>query len=234
MLKHPLLKTAVASVMTVVLGGSGMSVAAPDNTPFSVTYRKQNSAYEEFRSFLMNAVSSPNYWVSYQMEMPDHPSLNVEQWLQGDKFRIDTQVQGTTARLYRIGDQITNCIAQGSNWTCFRMPSLQQMTAPGMQGIDNLEDIKNNPQDYRNQITKTGTRMIAGERATCFQVNDAENPGSWLSCYSNQHGIPLYMEGQHSEGTWKMTATDFRLSVQESDFSLPAQPQSMPGMPGGF
>ena len=44
----------------------------------------------------------------------------------------------------------------------------------------------------------------------------------------------MYMEGQQSDGTWKMTATDFRISVQDSQFSLPAQPQSIPGMPSGF
>ncbi|MDR9401879.1 MAG: hypothetical protein RI580_00420 [Halothece sp. Uz-M2-17] len=234
MLTHPMLKATVASIVTIFLGGSGATYAFPQKQPLPEAKVKQNSAYNEFRSFLTNAVKNPDYWVSYEMEMPDHPTMMVEQWLKGEKFRIDTQVQGTMARLYRIGEEITNCIAQGSNWTCLRMPSLDQMKAPGIQGMDNLEDIQDNPQNYRNQITKVGTRMVAGETTTCFKVNELENNGSWLSCYSNNHGIPLYMEGQHSEGTWKMTATDFQLSVQNSDFSLPAQPQSIPGMPNGF
>lgn len=233
---HLIIKVAVASLLTIFMGGIGETDASrlPQDKLLAQTNVKENNTYEEFRSFLMDAVSNPNYWVSYQMEMTDHPTMMVEQWLKGEKFRLDTQLQGTTARLYRRGEQVTNCLAQGNTWTCFRLPSLNQLTGPGIQGLETLEEIKNNPQAYRNHITAAGMRVIAGETTTCFKVNQLETRDPWLSCYSNHHGIPLYMEGQYEEGTWKMTATDFQTSVSDRAFSLPAQPQSLPGMPNGF
>jgi CheY-like chemotaxis protein len=227
---QPLIKVGIASMATVLLAGvTNASPLSPDNA-------KQNTTYEELRSFLTNAVGNPNYWVSYEMEMPGNPAMRVEQWLKDDKIRTDMRIQGTNARLYFLGQEAISCISQGSNWTCLKMPSLDQMMAmaPGVQGIETLEEIKNNPQDYRDQITAAGTRVIAGETTSCFKMTEPESSETWLSCYSNNHGIPMYMEGQQSNGTWKMTATDFRISVQDSQFSLPAQPQSIPGMPSGF
>ena len=220
----------VASMATFLLAGvTNASPLSPDSV-------KQNTTYEELRSFLTNAMGNPNYWVSYEMEMPDNPTMRIEQWLKNDQIRVDTQVQGINTRLYLLGNQAVNCISQGSGWTCLKMPSLDQMIAmvPGVQGIETLEEIKNNPQDYRDQISAAGTRVIAGETTTCFKMTEPESRETWLSCYSNNHGIPMYMESQQADGVWKMTATDFRLSIQDSQFSLPAQPQSIPGMPSGF
>lgn len=229
-------RVTVASVLIVLCAGIWQE-QAQSMTPGQLGVKanaKQNTTYQEFRSFLMNAVATPNYRVSYQAEMPDNPTTVIQQWFKGDKFRMDTEVEGTSARIYRLGEQVTNCVARGSNWTCFQLPNLQQVPAPAVQGIQTLEEIEENPESYQNQITKIGTRVVAGEPTTCFQIKEPEEKDSLVSCYSNNHGIPLYMEGETPEGTWQMTATDFQNSVSDSAFSLPAPPQTIPSMPGGF
>ncbi|MFB6277737.1 MAG: hypothetical protein ABEI32_16495 [Halothece sp.] len=231
-----LLKITLASVFAILCSGAWEANALASSQGKLVTQAgtKQNSDYEAFRSFIKNAVGNPDYQVSYQVDMPGNPTEVVEQWLKGDKFRMDTQVQGNQARIYRVGQEVTNCITRGNNWNCFKLPNLDQVPASTVQGMQTLEDVENSPEQYRNQITKAGTRMVAGEPTTCFKVQQPEKNESFLSCYSNNHGIPLYMEGKNERGKWQMTATDFQTSVSDSAFSLPAEPQTIPGMPGGF
>lgn len=204
-----------------------------ENSENSETSMEQ-STYEAFGSFTKKAVDNPNYRVSYEIENPKGSNAIIKQWFKGNKSRIDTEMEGTKARIYQLGEETTTCMNQEGNWSCFKLPETQTIPNVGIQGRERLEDIENNLESYRNRITKIDNREIAGEETSCFRVNEAETSNYWVSCYSNNHAIPLYMKGENSEGTWKMTATDFQPSVSDDDFNLPAKAESMPNMPGDF
>lgn len=218
----------IASSFMTVLGTASSVNATPNPLLVQET---ETTTYDEFRSFLKDAVGNPNYRVSYQMEVPNQPKGTVQQWFKGEKFRIDTEVEGTNARIYRVDDSTTTCMNREGNWNCFNLPEMANRSAGGSEAIKKLREVEENSESYQNRITKAGTRVVAGEETTCFEIEESEENESWLSCYSNNHGIPLYMEGENSEGSWQMTATDFQTSVSEEDFKLPAEPQSMPNMP---
>ena len=216
----------IASGLMTVLGT--VSNATPNPLLVQETGK---TTYNEFQSFLRKAVGNPDYRVSYELNTPNQPTGTVQQWFKGEKFRIDTEVEGTNARIYRRENGTTTCISQGGSWNCFQMPGMGRQSTPSTHGLERLKDVEENLENYENRITKTGNRVVAGEETTCFEIEESEENESWLSCYSNNYGIPLYMEGTTEEGNWQMTATDFQASVNESDFTLPAEPQSMPNMP---
>jgi len=226
-------KITLASFVVTSLATIGQLKAAEPHEKLLVQTTEQ-STYEVFRSFIQKTVGNPNYRVSYDMELPNNPNTMITQWFKGDKFRIDTQMEGRNTRMYHLGEETTTCMNQGGSWRCFQMPQTAETPKVGTRGVEKLEDAENNLETYRNRITKIDSRTVAGEKTSCFRVDEPEENQYWISCYSNNHGIPLYMEGESSEGTWKMTATDFQPSVSDDDFKLPAEPQSIPNMPGGF
>ncbi len=231
---NTIIKVSLVSLVVTSLASIEAVKASSETNEKLWAQTTEPSTFDQFRSFIQEAVANPNYRVSYQVESPNQPNLTVQQWFKGNKIRMDTEMQGIQSRMYYVGEETTTCMNQGGNWRCFQLPETAEKSIAGKQGIDKLEDVKNNLESYQNRITKIDSRVIAGEQTSCFQVEEPQNAKYWIACYSNNHGIPLYMEGENSEGTWKMTATSFQTSVSEEEFQFPAEPRSMPNMPGAF
>lgn len=74
-------------------------------------------------------------------------------------------------------------------------------------------------------VVREGTRMIAGEEAECFRM-DQEN-GFTIDCRSSD-GILLYFTIDEGANMVELEATRVSRTVPDSEFELPAEPQPLP------
>ncbi len=194
----------------------------------------QTDAYREFQAFMLKAAKTPSHRVAYRVSTSDNPRRDMVLWRQGSTLRMDADMNGRQVRLYQSGDRTTTCFSEGGRWNCLAVPNSGSPLATAAPGLAQVESARVSPESYQGRIARAGTRTVAGEPTTCFKVTEPQdNNATWLSCYSDKHGVPLHMQGQNSKGAWEMTATAFQTPVDPSAFAPPATPQALPNFPGG-
>ena len=134
-------------------------------------------------------------------------------YAKGIKKKIVAEVQGMIASVYYLPEGVFTCTNVQGQDMCFKSSATQDSTAI-------VGDIYNNPEGY-NVVSKSG-RIIAGQSTSCFGLTKAGS-GELEVCYADS-GVTMYLQGS---GT-TMQATSYSTSVSDSEFELPATPQTIP------
>jgi hypothetical protein len=144
--------------------------------------------------------------------------------IKGKKVKTEVEIEGTKSTTFMMDDKIYTCTTATGTLACYELPKTQVDTST----TDNQEKLKENWEKY--DITELPGRTIAGAQTTCFKY--ANTDGTAEYCYTNE-GAPLYIKYVAKSVTTEMTATKYSRSVSDSEFTLPAEPQTfeMPKIP---
>jgi len=209
--------------------GAAIALAVGAIAPVAGPVRAQGDDFEHFRAVFANVSSPFQYRATYQIQSTEF-SGPMQQWVKEDNVRIDISQSGTDTRLYAgPGGTTTVCATPSGNWSCFQMPTSEQMAAAFALSDRDGGNIKDNIETYRGKVTRLEDRTIAGQPTSCFLIRDPE--GEYTGCYT-EGGVPLYVESASNGERVTVTATDFAATVASSAFELPAPPRIFPG--GGF
>ena len=156
-------------------------------------------------------------------------SGDMVMYMKNPKFRTDitTTVDGTamTSRIIYADSKIYSCTDAAGSWSCFESEASATATSA------NTSEVEDNPDDYA--ITADGTMVVAGQTASCFRIVANDNSFTSRYCYTAS-GVPVYIKSEADGYVSELTATSYSETVAESDFDLPAEPGSYPGMPSGY
>ncbi len=183
---------------------------------------QEQTALEEYLSKGKNRGFSVTYDT---MDSFAGKSGELAMYVKGDNARTDVtmEVEGDRieARQYQLAGELISCDKQ-ETWSCMIM--------------DFGDDAGNTPLDMQSSfeepdvdVTKKASRTIAGATAECFLVEFGDGMFGDMSteqCFSEE-GVLLYSEMIMPQGTIKWEATEYSLSVSDSDFEPPAEPQTM-------
>jgi len=171
----------------------------------------------------MSIKSENNYQMSMVIRGKDFKSF-MNQDIMGKKQESIT---------YLIDSSMVICgKEEGMEYQCMRME--------GAFDVDEMENklgefgealgVEQHPGiDFLNfTVESRGTRQIAGTTAKCFYIKewDVEN------CYAD--GVMLYTEVESEQFHMTMEATEYSLTVDDSDFEFPAEPVDMSESRQGF
>lgn len=108
--------------------------------------------------------------------------------------------------------------------TCYEPPaSGAPFVDPTEMFVSQVEDIGD--LTAGGSVRDAGTRTIAGVEARCFEFESPDGTGT--SCVSPE-GVPLFTEVTSPEGDFRLEATDYDASVDDSDFEPPFPVTSLP------
>ncbi len=179
----------------------GVAPLAPSEDPTDLfkgfTSRKASLAFEVEYQLTANGVAS-----------------KMTQFVKKSLLRTDISAQGVESRVYVTADGMFTCMNQG-DWSCFTLNK-------GQESYDSaVKDVEANPENYK--IEKLPNREVAGTSASCFRIT---TEGTVEYCLSGE-GVPLYMKSTGDGYTSEMVAQRYSLSVPDSVFKLPAEPQDL-------
>jgi len=197
-----------------------MPQAAPDNSDVKeMVVEPEKVSDDVYADFAQALNSLPEYYVKYEITGTNMPST-MSQYLKKSKMRSDVTTEGIEARSFIVDKVITSCTNQGS-WQCYQINSAETAVNNG------LDNIKENIEDYKSKVTKEPSRTILGMKTECFKVTD--DKGWYIYCWNSKF-TPLFIGGTQSNQEWSMTAIDYKESVADSVFDLPAAPQDLDAM----
>lgn len=146
-------------------------------------------------------------------------TTGMTQYTKGDKMRTDTESMGYSTRTYVLSEKVYLCTNADTGWVCMEFPQGEEAS---QQAVSELES---NPEEY--SPVADGTMNVAGTAASCYRLDNVQG-FKVKYCFSSE-GVPLYVK---TEGTAEgkafqseTVAKSYSLSVSDSDFSLPAEPQ---------
>ena len=223
--------TAGANSPTTTAGGQTATATA-------TTRSGEDSAARQELNKLLEGYSKANYRVVYDIVSgsgSQTTSGTMVWYSKPPKFRFDFQATeaGQTQQFIFIADNETSYLCsqvQGQN-ACLRFPTGQaEQGGLGDVGGDLSKALNEIAEDIENtQVTQSGTRNIAGQKATCFTVTgrifDVEQEG--LICLSDD-GVPLLIEAEGANGG-TLEAKEFSKGVSDDDFKPPYPVQELPG-----
>ncbi len=194
------------------------SVSAADKTEDTVAqpFVEKTDATTAFKALALKKAAL-SYQVTYHLtSLVNELTIQSEmtQYFKKTKSRIDT---GVKTRVYMDGKTFSMCTNQGT-WYCSssKQQSLEYGNAP--KGIELYAD--------RYHMESLPPRSIAGTTASCFRIVE-ENTTEY--CFSPE-GVPLYLKSASNtdrfEYSGEMVAQSYNLSVPDSAFDLPAEPQA--------
>lgn len=140
-------------------------------------------------------------------------------WYQdgGERFRFDmSSSEGGVAfeATTIVTPERTLICTEGA---CFELSaSGAPFPNPSEAFVAQVEDIGDRAAS--GSVRDAGTRTIAGVEARCFEFEAPEGTGT--SCVSPE-GVPLFTEFTSPEGDFRLEATDYDSSVDDSDFEPP-------------
>ncbi|VVB99945.1 Uncharacterised protein [uncultured archaeon] len=178
---------------------------------------------------LLSALKSASGWkVSYTITMTGSQPTYMTQYVKGtEKIRMDISAEGTETRTYMLGKDSYTCMNSGG-WTCFKFSN----AVSGNDAIGLEQGMESDSAKYT--VTADGTMLVANVPVTCYKVTSTD--GTSRYCVSAE-GVPLYIQTTSSQNgvayVTEMTATAYTPSASDSDFTLPAAAQEMPGIPSG-
>jgi len=179
-----------------------------------------------YRSILA-AQSTLQYKADYSMELDadgQTSSSSVTQFVKGiEMLRMDVEQDGVQVRTIKQDNDFYSCFNMQGSWTC------QKSTYQPSVSDQATEDIRENVESY--DVEFIGTATIADVQTSCYRVTIDD--GTVEYCYSADY-VPLLIKTATDQGTSTMTATSYSRSVSDSDFEVPANAGSMPGLPEGI
>jgi len=147
-------------------------------------------------------------------------------------MRVDETMGGTTPiSVYILNGKGYACLEDESGMACIDTSSSPETAglAESLASQINADPIEANQGQFT--ISQAASRTVLGISTTCFTASSSNGNAQTESCYSPQ-GVLLY---QHTLSTLVDTgepietikqATGYSTSVSDSDFALPAAPQS--------
>ncbi len=191
--------------------------------------KEQPKQEQESSSFdiFAKANKEATYKVTYDFSSSAGQSTSGTMMMahKADNRKIATQMSQGNSEMYILGDAFYTCSDAQGSMQCFKLATTQDT------GFETMDEAADNPDDYK--VEKLATRTIAGAKAQCFRITSLKEDAVSEVCYES-HGVPLYVkttgssEGTSYEST--MEAKSFSLSVSDSEFELPAEPQDMEEM----
>lgn len=207
-------------------GGNNTQQPTGGNDVPPVPPKQNEPAATPMDAFLSALKLSNSGWsVAYSVSVGGQTPYTMKEYAKGlDRFRVDTIMQGTESRVYKVGSDMYTCTNTGT-WVCYRYSGV----AAGEDMGALQSGLENEPETYT--VTLNGTMNIAGVTATCYKV--VKDGTTTRYCISAE-GVPLYisMSGGSASAT-VMSATSYSTSVSNSDFTPPAVAQDIPKIPEG-
>ncbi|MDD4878619.1 MAG: hypothetical protein PHO02_06325 [Candidatus Nanoarchaeia archaeon] len=147
----------------------------------------------------------------------------------GIRVMAETLREAQLTRVYVNEEGPYMCFKAGDNWECSK--TLNEYDPFNAFMPELFSDLKKHPEVFR--IEYDGIKLIGGKQAYCYKASVDENAA--IECFSKE-GVPVYMEIEGSQNG-RIYTLDYKTSITESDFFLPAKPQedianqriSMPG-----
>ena len=156
--------------------------------------------------------------VTYDLSMPNVASGTMTQYFKDEAhMRVDSNILDIESQTFIVEGAITSCTNLGS-WNCIDLAEFDVPT------VSAQNDIEENMDAYA--IVGVASRTIAGVSATCFSIAGEEF--AYEMCFSPE-GVPVYVESPTLQGDVAFTATSYSLSVTDSVFDLPAEPNELGG-----
>lgn len=193
--------------------------------PAAAQAQPSEQAKAGLTNLLVNKIKTYKVTYSIATSETENPASEMTMYYSGsDKVRIDTS--GTSG-----GQQMSTSlyILAGKTYICTEKPQkmcIQQNTEANPEVFTGQEDVEKNLESY--SIMPLPSRTIAAVNSQCYRIT--VSGGEMIdSCYSSG-GIMLYTKTRSSE----MTAKSFTTNVPDSDFTLPAQPQSLEAYQAGI
>ncbi len=211
------------------------SPAAGNGTPIVVVSNASNAAENASNQqpgnspadqlgALFLGVGHQNYKATYVMNYGTAATnTTYTQYVKGDNERMDMSMETMTYEMFTVNGKKYNCfsfkIAGMDNFTCMASSSQESpVSAPSTLNESVVSD---------NNVQMLSPTIIAGIPAICFRIAlpaEADSPASSADYCSSSDGIMLSM----SASNMTITATAVEKGVDDSAFTLPAQPTAAP------
>jgi hypothetical protein len=178
-----------------------------------------DAVFEEFVSLITQI---QNYKVTYDVTAESLEYSQVQYMYEGE-IRTDATAQGIESQTYILEEGIYSCVNYGG-WNCYEASSDVEDSFN-----DGLEEVKANPDKFKEGVTKIEDQTIIGQATSCFNLKTEDTDYDYCL---NSNGVPLLIAGTSGGNEFSMTATDYETSVSAEVLNLPAEPQEMafPGM----
>ncbi len=156
------------------------------------------------------AAKPSKYTVDYEITTQGEKS-NMKMAMDGIKFAQSTSAEMIETKSIYDGQSFVSCTNMQNTWSCYKMTMQKPSTT-------DIEDQVN------NGVTTTylGTCIVAGENGLKYEIKLNEAVDKSTICYTND-GILLQM----TTTQMTMTATKVQRSIDESMFTIPAEPKDL-------
>jgi hypothetical protein len=203
-------------------GTTTVPANATANVVANVSNQQSQSAADQLASIFAGA-GTLNYKVTYDFSMGQGTTVTkatVVQYKKGDNIRMDTnmetQMGAISSETFILDNNTYICSKYGSqNFTCMKSSSDGSQQVPSASTLNESASTEN--------VQLIAPTVIAGIPATCFRVISAataDYPSSSADYCVSSDGIMLSM----TSSAITMTATNVERGVDDSVFTLPAQP----------
>ncbi len=172
---------------------------------------KKGESSNPWSDYFSKIPKLPEYKVTYEVKDSDGSVEKQTIVVKNKDFRIDS---GKTSTYY-VNGKAYMCMEEEENEpVCYEFDQFANDVAK------NDLDFRDNWQNYK--ITELPSKQIAGTSARCFSYSEAEI--TYELCYSKEY-VPLYTKVGSTDGYVELKATEYSVSVSDSEFKLPAEPQ---------
>ncbi|MEM4336636.1 MAG: hypothetical protein QXG86_01380 [Candidatus Woesearchaeota archaeon] len=187
-------------------------------------YEKESTTQEDAKLSLSSIIKNKirEFKVTYVVSS-DYEKSEMTMYYKGQNHRIDFQKSAEAdgenfkTSLFNINGKLYSCI-ETPKVMCYTIESSEKETSTFSASREIEENIE------RYEISKLPSRTIAGVTTACYKIKAGEE--TIEQCYSKE-GIVLYIKASNYE----MTAKNYALSVADSVFVLPAEPQKFGATP---
>jgi hypothetical protein len=162
-----------------------------------------------------------DYKATYETTVAGQKATSL--WVvKGKNMRQDATAQGYTTSIYTLDKLAYLCMDAGMGMTCYKTE---------LPTADVGVTVAQQASDYT--ILPLPPRTIAGILGSCWSVSGGSMEGTGEICYSAD-GILLYSSGKAQGQTIVTEAKSVQIgNIADSEFTLPAEPTSLPTGYGG-
>jgi hypothetical protein len=140
------------------------------------------------------------------------------------KLRMDSFIlspgPAPDVSIFILENGVFTCGSSGGTPFCITMPADQ--AAQARQPLDVQDQFASGAAGV--DVTSKGTRQIAGQQATCFEMTYKTLGAEGTLCYTAQ-GVALFIAYKVPGSEVTMEATAYGTAVSDDDFKLPVPPR---------
>lgn len=213
--------TAAAPAAEATAEATATATAAPEATEAVGGDGADGADVAADASALFSGFATAEFMVTFEMETvaAGEDFSGTITWYQdgGERLRFDMALD--------VGDAVfeaTTIVTPDRTLICTEGTCLELSGADGLfpdpseAFVSQVEDIGD--LTAGGSVRDGGARTIAGVEARCFEFDAPE--GSGTSCVSPE-GVPLFTEFTSPDGDFRLEATAYESSVDDSDFEPP-------------